>query len=113
MPDKIRQLRTKPIKVYFTDTAKWDVEGYQVSDLIIDRILSSLETDPVSDKDRVRGTVFYRTFENWDVMFQVTSAPEELMIDVCGVRPKQEESTAKKVKKALDVIGQARGVTGI
>ena len=113
MPDRLSRFKRKPVQVYLTTTAVWDIEGYQITASDLDSLIANLEAVPVSDNDALWGTIRYRVLKGWEVVFQITSSQTEMMIDVCGIRPPEEESASEKVKSAVEKVALMRGFTGL
>ncbi|WP_170370845.1 hypothetical protein [Ruegeria arenilitoris] len=105
--------RKKTVAVYFTDTAEWDIEAYHVTKSDEDAIISNLEATPVSEEDKLKGTVRYRQVRDWEVVFQIGSSEVEVMVDICGIRPPLEEPKTQKIQRALEKVATVRGTLGI
>ncbi len=61
--------RNKPVVVDILDTAEWDIADYNVPDVLLDVIGRALAAVPVSDRDLVVGTIRYRSFTPFILMF--------------------------------------------
>lgn len=105
--------RGKPVNVYTTDTAEWDIVSYQVPRAILRVIAESLAGVPVSERDVVEGTIRYRQFGDWVAVFHYTSTSEEFIVDVCGIRPPAALNKSEEFLKKLARLAMLRGATGI
>lgn len=109
----IEKFKKKKTQVYLTETAEWDIEGFNIPETLVDKIVNNLETVPISDRDAIGGTVRYRLIGKYEIVFQLTSSPTELMVDVCGIRPPKIQTVPEKFKETLEDLALLRGVTGI
>lgn len=112
--------RNKPVVVDILDTAEWDIADYTVPDVLLDIIGRALAAVPVSDRDLVMGSIRYRSFKPFVVMFHYSSAPDEFVVNIAGIRPPQKLTESqeflrklKKLAKVAGVVATGRGSTGI
>ena len=77
----------KPVRVYPTKTALWDIQSYQIPKTAVQRMARSLADMPVSERDIFEGTIRYRQFGDWVAIFHHSSSSDAFIIDVIGFRP--------------------------
>jgi hypothetical protein len=108
--------RNRPVVVYTTQTAEWDIADWRVSETLLAVICEALAAVPVSERDVVEGTIRHRQFDDFVVIFHYMSTADEFIVDICGIRPPKELNKTKKVLKQLErlavLVDLARGVTG-
>ncbi len=108
--------RNKPVNVYTTETAEWDIAQYRLSDERLATIGRALAAVPISESDIVEGTVRYRSFGEFVVLFHLGSTRSEFIVDICGIRPPRELGKSEAFLKALEKLSRIaiiRGATGV
>ena len=105
--------RGKPVQVCTTDTAEWDIADYGVSETLLEVIGQSLAAVPVSERDLVEGTVRYRQFGEFVVVFHHATSEDAFIVDICGIRPPLELEKGEQFMKALEKLSKLRGAFGV
>ena len=107
--------RHRGIKVVVdtTDTAEFDIQGYQLTVEFLQAVERNFTSVPFSDNDICEGSLRARTIDDYDFFFIVGRLEGEMVVTIGGIQPHESEAALHKALKIAEKIVVLRGAAGV
>lgn len=107
--------RHRGIKVFVdtTDTAEFDIQGYQLTDDFLKTIAKNFTSVPFSKDDICEGNLRARIIDGYDFFFIFSRIDDKMVVTIGGVELHESETALRKALKIADRVGILRSATGI
>lgn len=96
-----------------TDTAEFDIQGYQLPEAFLETVERQFIAVPFSDDDICEGSLRARTIDGYDFFFIVGRLDSEMVVTIGGVEVHTDETNLRKALKVAEKVGMLRGATGV
>lgn len=109
------EFRFRGIEVVVDTTlpADFQIKGYQLSDVFMDRVARGFKAAPLRAGDKEFGPVMVRCVEGYDFLYVVGRQEGALVVTIGDVWPTEEMPKIEQILQKGALIAMLRGASGL
>ena len=107
--------RHRGIRVFVdtTQTAEFDIKGFQLGEEFLNTVSRMFEQVPMSPQDVTYGQLRSRVVGGYVFYFIVARDADAFVVTLFHVQVFKDETTTERMMKLLETLAKARGLLGI